>query len=514
MKKFTALAISLAMILGLFAGCGKSNETEDSKLSISVFYWDLDNLGGDSDTVYKKLAEKFNCEFEPVSATYAQWREKLNLLFASGEVPDWFICAGTEDVQFKKWIKEGFLCPISDYVTEEKYPNLYHQLNMYKDITKLTGGKHYGLPLQNGEPNENGIINKHGFWIRKDWVKKLNLSLPTSTDELYAVAKAFSENDPDGDGKRDTYGLTSNGIWWMYPLMNAFDTSYYSFKQDESGKWQPEAINANMKSAVEYLHKMYAENILDPDFVVNTEDQVYEKFITGKIGIFPGGMGVAYNKIYDKFKSAYPNTDPSDYFTYLEVLKGPDGKRRIDGNLAWYCMSCIRGDVSDAKRERILEIMEYMLTDEGTELVEYGIEGEHFKKENGKYVSLLGKDVDGKELTLAKAAPASRLGNLSQWRNYKITDSVPNKEEVEKSLESPRKYAIADPLKYIEIDESVVPQHDKKTLGDLTLQSVVSMVMSKSGDITSEFDAYVKKWKDSKGTVYIDEVNRAANAQK
>ena len=40
------------------------------------------------------------------------------------------------------------------------------------------------------------------------------------------------------------------------------------------------------------------------------------------------------------------------------------------------------------------------------------------------------------------------------------------------------------------------------------------MVMSKSGDITSEFDAYVKKWKDSKGTVYIDEVNRAANAQK
>ena len=80
-------------------------------------------------------------------------------------------------------------------------------------------------------------------------------------------------------------------------------------------------------------------------------------------------------------------------------------------------MSCIRGDVSDAKRERILEILEYMLTDEGTELVEYGIEGEHFKKENGKYVSLLGKDVDGKELTLAKAAPASRLGNLSQWRN-------------------------------------------------------------------------------------------------
>ena len=56
--------------------------------------------------------------------------------------------------------------------------------------------------------------------------------------------------------------------------------------------------------------------------------------------------------------------------------------------------------------------------------------------------------------------------------------------------------------------------HDKKTLGDLTLQSVVSMVMSKSGDITSEFDAYVRKWKDSKGTVYIDEVNRAANAQK
>ena len=48
--------------------------------------------------------------------------------------------------------------------------------------------------------------------IRTDWLKKLNLSMPTTTEELMAVAKAFAEQDPDGNGKKDTYGMNMSTI--------------------------------------------------------------------------------------------------------------------------------------------------------------------------------------------------------------------------------------------------------------------------------------------------------------
>lgn len=517
-KRITALLLVMTLVFGI-AGCGgnetaKDELTSDGKLKLSVFMWDLDTLGSGNDPIYDKLSEKFKVEFEPVTATYAQWREKLNLLFASGDIPDFFICAGTEDVQYKKWIKEGFLLPISDFVTEDKYPNLYKTINMYNDILPVTEGKHYGLPIQNGEANENGVINKHSFWIRKDWVENLGLKLPTTTDELYEVAKAFTENDPDGDGKKDTYGLTSGGVWWMYPMINSFNTSYYNFYKDDSGKLMPEATTDNMKTAIEYLHKMYKEGILDPDFVVNTQEQVYEKFITHKVGIFPDGMGAVYNQIFDKFESAYPGTNAKDYFTHLEILEGPYGTRRIDGNLAFFCMACIRGDVSETKRDTILNILEYMLTEEGCELFEHGVEGVHFTKENEKYVSIIPKGADGKEQTLAKVSPAAQLGNLARWRNYQINDTVKNKEEVEASLVSPRTYATLDPKKYLQLDDTKMPQQDIKTLGDMTLQAVASMVMSKNDDISAEFDAFKKQWMDTKGTTFIEEVNRVADSLK
>ena len=100
-KRITALLLVMTLVFGI-AGCGgnetaKDELTSDGKLKLSVFMWDLDTRGSGDDPIYDKLSEKFKVEFEPVTATYAQWREKLNLLFASGDIPDFFICAGTED---------------------------------------------------------------------------------------------------------------------------------------------------------------------------------------------------------------------------------------------------------------------------------------------------------------------------------------------------------------------------------------------------------------------------------
>ena len=62
-------------------------------------------------------------------------------------------------------------------------------------------GHQYGLPEPPPLPKREGLV------IRKDWLDKLGLEVPTTPEELLAVAKAFTEQDPDGNGKNDTYGL-------------------------------------------------------------------------------------------------------------------------------------------------------------------------------------------------------------------------------------------------------------------------------------------------------------------
>lgn len=513
MKKVVCAALLTAFAVAL-AGCGAGGdapEADGKKMNISVFAWNIEGMGTDPEApVYQALSEKFHVDFTPITATQSQWKEKLNLLFSSNDLPDLFMSPGFETVQFEKWAQEGFLLPMSDYAGQ--YKNISAVLQQYDNLTKnMFDGKQYGLPVKNGEGNEEGTICNHTLWIRKDWLNALGLQAPTTTEELYAVAKAFATQDPDGNGVQDTYGYSSNGTWWLYPVMNMFDASYYNFAMKD-GKYQPECLSDNMKAAVAYLHTMFQEGILDPDFVVNTEDQIFEKFITGKVGMFYNGVGKTYNKIYDKFKSAYPDKDPKDMFTFCEVIEGPGGVRRIDGKDAYYCITCINNSISEKKRDKILEILEYLLSEEGRTLTHYGIENEHYKKENGEIVNILPANADGTQQQIIDIDSTAQMRILVDWTAPADSD-VPNREEYLASMESPRTYAKTDPLRYLKLDESVFSTADKKTLGDMTLQAVTNMIMSKNNTIDSEFEKYKTNWLSTKGELYISEINRLADVK-
>lgn len=515
MKKILLFALVFCLLVSSLAGCGFGINMDDSangeKMQISVFAWELDAMGSDPEApVYKALSEKFNVEFVPVSATQSQWKEKLNLLFASNDVPDLFLTPGFETVQFKKWAAEGFLLPISDYA--DGYMNIENVLDKYKNLTQqMSDGKHYGIPSKNGEGNDDGTLCNHLMWIRKDWLKNLNLKKPTTTDELLKVATAFANDDPDGNGKKDTYGYSANGTWWLYPVFNMFDASYYSF-ENVDGQYMPECLSEDMREGVKYLHNMYLTGALDPDFVINTEDQLFEKFITGKIGIFYNAAGPVYNKLYDKFKSAYPDKEPKDLFDYCEVMTGPNGKKRIDGKDAYFGITCINNNVDEAKREKILSILDYMLSEEGMKLMSYGIEGVHYKEENGEIINLIAPKADGSEQLIGDIDATAKMKTLVDWTRA-IDNTIPNKEEYLASYESPRENAKTDPLRYISLDEEVFGTPDKKVLGDMTLQAVTDMIMTEEENIDTMFDDYVKQWKATKGELYISEINRLAKEQ-
>ncbi|GAA2591272.1 MULTISPECIES: sugar ABC transporter substrate-binding protein [Streptomyces] len=73
-------------------------------------------------------------------------------------------------------------------------------------------GRHYGIPYSRQAMT---------LFVRKDWREKLGLPQPKTWQDTLALAKAFATRDPDGDGKKNTYGMVVPGsaqngyvAWW------------------------------------------------------------------------------------------------------------------------------------------------------------------------------------------------------------------------------------------------------------------------------------------------------------
>lgn len=125
--------------------------------------------------------------------------------------------------------------------------------------------------------------------VRNDWLKKVGLSAPATLDELTAVLKAFTFDDPDGNGVNDTYGVNSV----QYGLANVpayFGTSAdLAFWLSEDGSQvTSNAVSEEYRAFLRQVNEWYAAGYMDPEFITDVNDRaaVRSKFATGKMGIY------------------------------------------------------------------------------------------------------------------------------------------------------------------------------------------------------------------------------------
>src|SRR5690606_4269102 len=158
----------------------------------------------------KAIEEKFNVEIKmdylPMGPDFTT---KLNALMAGGDAPDFFHAEGQAT---NKYINDSAVLDMTNYVTPAKMPNYFKWLTEVELKRYEVGGKFMRTPV----PFERNYYAS--YYVRKDWIDALNakdpnlkLKVPTNYDEMIAVMKAFTFNDPDGNGKDDTYGFSATG---------------------------------------------------------------------------------------------------------------------------------------------------------------------------------------------------------------------------------------------------------------------------------------------------------------
>jgi putative aldouronate transport system substrate-binding protein len=332
-------------------GQGASQDVSASKkLTIKLIdgSW-ADPLPAPTGEGVKMINEKFNTDFKPQFIPYDELTNKLPVIMAAGDLPD-MIGMEAVDANFVKWAKQGAFLPLNDYI--DKYPTLKAVPKSVWDAVTVDG-KIYAIPQY--------FPVKYGKKpiIRKDWLDNLGLKMPTNYEELKQVALAFTNNDPDKNGKKDTYGLGMGKLIVYGAWMGAgYDNVWYY--KNEKGQLIPGSLSEGFKTQITVLHDLYKAGAINKDWAVTKIQDVRKDFFAGKFGIF-------YEQPYDISETRFKDlktVNPSAELAVIPAFTQEDGQQGYPGLPGYYQMMSLNANLKNDpdKIDRILQMEDYFRT--------------------------------------------------------------------------------------------------------------------------------------------------------
>src|SRR5699024_4800936 len=183
--------------------------------------------------------------------------------------------------------------------------------------TKIEG-KIYGL--YQGRP-----LSRQGVIYRKDWADNLGLDAPETTEDFFEMARAFTEDDPDGDGEDNTFGLTDRGdlVYGAFKTIASwFGTPNYWSEQ--YGELVPEFMFPEYKETMDFMKELRDNSYMNQDFPVTSKDDQQDFFKNGTAGIYVGSMADVVSLYND---ASELNADL--VYDVHNNVKGPNGEFNV-----------------------------------------------------------------------------------------------------------------------------------------------------------------------------------------
>lgn len=155
------------------------------------------------------------------------------------------------------------------------------------DACRGPDGKILGIPVYQNSPA--------AYAIRTDWLERLGLEVPRTFAEARAVWRAFTFDDPDGNGADDTCGYalmmaTRRGehLHSLRPFMHAVRVTWYQV--DEQGRFVPTFNVPDAAFVLAFIKSCYDEGLFGPDVMVRPVASISGRFFaeadTGMAGPF------------------------------------------------------------------------------------------------------------------------------------------------------------------------------------------------------------------------------------
>lgn len=473
-KRFFLVFLSALLIVSLcFSGCEKGSK-QTSGTDIMTIDWmpQNDDYVDKDSPIVKKYEEILGVKFNFIYLDRSKMAELLNLRIASNQIPD--VMRLTRDL-YRTYMDQGVLLPFSEETLKENAPTLHGLVkqNAWETIWDelKTDDMLYGIPTL----NMNGAYPFVPIW-RDDWLRNVGIDkIPETLEEAEEAFRRFVNNDPDGNGKKDTYALSDKGF---NAIFGAFGTQEYGmWIENDNGKLVYSLTMPEMKEALTLLNKWYKEGLIDPEFVTGESKGQYwansVSFWNGRIGFSVPGMYYHVSKEGDTTTASQNYTGfrdlrgENDSYTTGVPIVGPEGK---SGTTHWgtysgnYVVMGKNVKKTEGKMEKILQIHEkinsdfdfFKLTVLGIEGEDYTVKGDEYDRslfnEKGISASAAGIDTNGiaylqNNFEFGSAIKkkdfdyAKKVAGFSGYTN-KVWDGLPSSGQYASIVESKGKEAI------------------------------------------------------------------------
>lgn len=520
-RKWFGISTAALVLTGMLAACsGPAKEASPSAsggaatgvskepVTLKVEMFDRGNAPAGAGSVdnnfwtqwiQKNFGDPNNIKLQFVPVPRNQEVDKLNVLMATGDAPD---IVFTYDLNtINNYVKSGGLTELSKLI-DDNGPNLKKFLGPDVLSYGIFSGKQYTIPAK------RTLQFTQSSYIRKDWLDKLGLPVPKTTEEFYKTMKAFKEKDPGQTGGKvipyDFSGISGTTVTSPMVLVNSFlkkmsEEDFYALTASGTELTKP-----GFKEGVQFLNKMKQEGLLNPDFALDKDGKQFERDVAnGNVGAFtalaahPSLMGPG--NVFDSLKKNVPGAE----YVAMDPFTNEEGKTPK----AIYDPTGIHMMIPKSSKHaaEAIKYLDWMSKTDVLFTLTNGIEGQHYTLENGFPKAIT---TDEAKKTFYNNADIALVINGkdfgSQDKNIEaVSLSFPNYKELAKqTIVNGLKDGYTNPRFDRPIDSEI---KYNKTLKDKGEETMVKSILAKPEEFSKTYDSMVQEIMKLGGQAEIDE---------
>lgn len=375
-KRTFSIMVVICLLASMLAACSGSNkdgegkeegEKEQQKKEISIMMPFYSKEPPTSEAAIKRIEEHTNSKLRITWVPASGYPEKLNATIASGSYPKILVVLDMKAPIIVNSAQSGMFWELGSYLSN--YDHLT-KLNPVALTNSAIEGKNYGIPRER-------VVGRNGLIIRKDWLDQLQLQEPETVEQLYDVIKQFATADPDNNGQADTLGLTES--------MELSVFNYVLAALGGGNEWQlvdeqlvPVFETEAYWEAMQFVKRLVDEKLLNRDFAIypNRDDDINKE----KTGIIFNPLDSAISGSFAELR----NNNPDATFTVLGGLNSGDNGKKIIGGSGFNGTFMIpkTSVKTEEELQEVLSFINALMDEEMIELFTWGIEGQHFEKQD------------------------------------------------------------------------------------------------------------------------------------
>ncbi|MDT9695135.1 extracellular solute-binding protein [Streptomyces sp. P17] len=348
---------------------------------------------------WKEVAQRTGITLKPVDVPLADYEKKRSVLIGAGDAP--FLIPKTYHPSEVAFVSSGAILPVGEYV--HLMPNYRDKVKKWQlepelDSIRQSDGKYYLLPGLHEK-----VKSGYSLSFRTDVLDKLGLTLPTTWDEVHDVLKALKEEYPDKYPWTDRWstntpfpcGALFSYLGQSYGAKAGWTYDNISFDA-KAQKFVFTAATDSYRQMVEFLRKIVAEKLLDPESFTQQDDQAVQKLLAEKSYVISANS----QELVQNYRYNLEKQVKGAKIEMVPVPLGPAGPVVIGGarleNGVMVSSKALKSDTFVA----MMQFVDWLwYSDEGQKLCKWGVEGVTYTESGGtpalkSGISLMGSDPD------------------------------------------------------------------------------------------------------------------------